>query len=292
MIVPANGNAVARPGEARRFMVTTPDGLQLSAQSWGNRSGPAILFIHGFGQCHLSWLAQVRSHMAQDFHLITYDLRGHGESDKPLAAHNYRSSRLWADDLIAVLDAAGAERAVLVAWSFGGRAAMDTLEAYGESRFAGLNLVGSKILAVSDPRAASSLPLRPLMASDDLSVSIPAVRSFLHLCFATMPDEDTLQEILSFNMLVPPAVRGVLHGRPFQPHSFLRGLHLPVLVTIGNRDALTPMDHAHEVVSLIPGARLSVYDGVGHSPFYEAADRFNGELRDFAIRALATEHRL
>ncbi|WP_158744066.1 alpha/beta fold hydrolase [Acidisphaera sp. L21] len=290
MTATTNGKAVARAGEARRFTVTTPDGLQLSAQSWGNPAGPAILFIHGFGQCHLSWLPQMRSRLAQDFHLITYDLRGHGESDKPLAAERYSANRVWADDVVAVLDAAGAERAVLVGWSFGGRAAMDALQAYGEGRFAGLNLVGSKVLAVTDPQAAASLPLRPLMGSDDLSVSIPAVRQFLRLCFATMPDDDTLQEILAFNMLVPPAVRRVLHGRPFQPGAFLRGLRLPTLVTIGDRDALTPMDHAREVVSLIPGAQLSVYDGVGHSPFYEAADRFNGELHDFTTRAFA-EHR-
>jgi non-heme chloroperoxidase len=289
---PRNGNAVARPGEAERFMITTPDGLRLSVQSWGNRSGPAILFIHGFGQCHLSWLPQVRSDLARDFHLLTYDLRGHGESDKPLAAENYGSNRLWADDVLAVLNAAGVERAALVAWSFGGRAAMDALDTYGAGRFAGLNLVGSKILAVSDPQAAASLPLRPLMASDDLSVSIPAVRAFLRLCFAVMPDEDTLQEILAYNMLVPPAVRRLLHGRPFQPVSFLRGLRLPVLVSIGDRDALTPMDHAREVVSVIPGARLSIYDGVGHSPFYETADRFNGELRAFVTQAFAAEHRI
>jgi non-heme chloroperoxidase len=39
--------------------VTTPDGLTISAQEWGNPAGPAIVFIHGFSQSHLSWMRQV-----------------------------------------------------------------------------------------------------------------------------------------------------------------------------------------------------------------------------------------
>ena len=287
MTAPANGQAVARPGEARRFSVPTPDGLSLSTQSWGNLDAPAIVFVHGFGQCHLSWLPQIRSQLQQDFHLITYDLRGHGESAKPLDRASYQTNRLWADDLIAVMDAAGVQRAVLVAWSFGGRTALDVLDLYGEGRFAGLNLVGANILDAPEYRGTGSVPLRPLMASEDLSVSIPAVRAFLRLCFTIMPDQDTLEEILAFNMVVPPAVRGMLHGRTLQPESMLAALQLPVLVTIGEQDALAPLVGARRVAAIIPRAALSVYDGIGHSPFYEAADRFNAELHAFAKRAFA-----
>jgi non-heme chloroperoxidase len=287
MTAPANGQAIAHPGEARRFTVPTADRHTLSAQAWGNPAAPAIVFVHGFGQCHLSWLPQLRSKLAQDFHLITYDLRGHGESAKPLDRASYHTNRLWADDLLAVMDGAGVQRAVLVAWSFGGRTALDVLDLYGEDRFAGLNLIGANILDAPEFRGTGSLPLRPLMASDDLSVSIPAVRAFLRLCFTILPDGDTLEEILAYNMVVPPSVRGMLHGRTLQPESMLAALKLPVLVTIGERDALAPLAGARRVAAIIKGADLSVYDGIGHSPFYEAADRFNAELHAFATRAFA-----
>jgi non-heme chloroperoxidase len=58
--------------------VKTPDGLAISAQDWGNPAGPEILFIHGFSQSHLSWIRQVDSDLAKEFHIVTYDLRGHG----------------------------------------------------------------------------------------------------------------------------------------------------------------------------------------------------------------------
>jgi non-heme chloroperoxidase len=64
--------------------VKTPDGLTIAAQEWGNPNGPEILFIHGFSQSSLSWMRQVDSDLAKEFHIVTYDLRGHGNSDKPL----------------------------------------------------------------------------------------------------------------------------------------------------------------------------------------------------------------
>src|SRR5215217_1032079 len=92
-----------------------------SAQDWGNPNGPEIIFIHGFSQSHLSWIKQVTSELANEFHMVTYDLRGHGNSDKPFEAERYRDSKTWGDELQAVMDATGLKRPVLVGWSYGGR---------------------------------------------------------------------------------------------------------------------------------------------------------------------------
>ena len=61
-------------------------------------------------------------------------------------------------------------------------------------------------------------------------------------------------------------------------------LTLPVLVTHGAEDRNAKVGTAQFTASTIPGAKLSIYDGVGHSPFYEDAPRFNGELAAF-VRA-------
>ena len=111
--------ALAQPGFAadqkfKPISVKTPDGLTISAQEWGNPAGPEILFIHGFSQSHLSWMRQVDSDLAKEFRIVTYDLRGHGNSDKPLDAARYRDSKAWGDEVQAVIDAAGLKRPVLV----------------------------------------------------------------------------------------------------------------------------------------------------------------------------------
>jgi len=44
-------------------------------------------------------------------------------------------------------------------------------------------------------------------------------------------------------------------------------------------------DAAEYTTKMIPGAKLSIYQGVGHSPFFEAAPRFNAELAAFVRSA-------
>jgi hypothetical protein len=51
-------SAVPTMGQENKYKqvwVKTPDGLTISAQDWGNPTGPEIVFIHGFSQSHLSW---------------------------------------------------------------------------------------------------------------------------------------------------------------------------------------------------------------------------------------------
>jgi pimeloyl-ACP methyl ester carboxylesterase len=282
-----HGEGLALPGEAEPFTVIAPDGVHLAAQSWGNPAGPAIVMIHGFGQCHLSWLRQLRGPLARDYRLITFDLRGHGGSDKPPDPARYDHARPWADDIAAVLDTAGVARAVLVGWSFGGRVSLDYLAMHGTARIAGLNLVGSSISPRPDLRGRGGLALRPLMNGAELSGNIAATREFLRRCFGIQPDEPSFQEMLAYNMLVPPLVRAAVNARPDQPEEVLRGITIPVLVTTGDQDRLVPPAVAHYAARTFPRAELSVYPGIGHSPFFEAPGRFARELGEFARHVLS-----
>ncbi len=75
--------------------VATPDGVHIAAQVWGVANGPEILFKHGFGQPHLTWERQVGSDLAHEFKMVTYDLRGHGDSGKPLDRASYQEGQRW-----------------------------------------------------------------------------------------------------------------------------------------------------------------------------------------------------
>jgi non-heme chloroperoxidase len=276
--------ALASPGLAqdkpKALSVKTPDGLTISAQEWGNPNGPEILFIHGFSQSGMSWTKQVHSDLAKEFHMVTYDLRGHGNSDKPFEAERYRNSKAWADEVQAVMDAAGFKRAVLVGWSYGGRVMADYLTTYGTGKLAGLNYVdaGQK----GDPAfVGPNLKNLPLMASEDLAINIAATRDFLHGCFNIQPTQDEYETMLAFNMMVPPKVRAGLSGRPLEVDEMLKSLRIPVLVTHGALERNSNLIAAEYTAKMISGAKLSVYQGVGHSPFFEDAPRFNAELAAF-----------
>src|SRR4029077_743772 len=64
--------------------VTTPDGLSISAQEWGNPNGPGIVVIQGFSQSNLCWMRQPHSDPAKELHRVTYYVPVLATSEKPL----------------------------------------------------------------------------------------------------------------------------------------------------------------------------------------------------------------
>lgn len=261
--------------------VKAPDGLTFAAQAWGNRRGREILFIHGFNQAHLSWLRQTTdAALAATFRMVTFDLRGHGMSDKPTEAERYAADKLWADDIATVIAATGLKRPVLVAWSYGGRALNDYLRTHGAANIAGINYVSAR--TTSDP--AMFGPGRqnyPDMQSDNLAANIKGTRGFLHACFAQRPSAEDFEFMLGFNMVVPPHVRRHILARPPDTADILSTIACPVLVTHGKADQVLLASMGEFTASRIKNAKLSLYDGVGHCPFWEDAARFNRELAAF-----------
>ncbi|HZP75439.1 MAG TPA: alpha/beta hydrolase [Pseudolabrys sp.] len=267
--------------------VKTPDGLTISAQEWGNPAGPEILFIHGFSQSWMSWMRQVDSDLVKEFHIVTYDLRGHGNSDKPFDPARYRDSKAWGDEVQAVIDAAGLKRPVLVGWSYAGRVISDYVATHGTSKIAAINFVDAPIKG--DPAlVGDNLKNLPLMTSEDLATNIAATRTFVHGCFSKQPSAEDFETMLAFNMMVPPKVRAGLGGRALDATEMMSKLKLPVLVTHGAEDRNAKVGAAKYTASVIPGAKLSIYEGVGHAPFYEDAPRFNAELAAFVRAANKT----
>src|SRR6516165_857422 len=282
--------AAASPAQEKKYkplVVRAPDGVTIAAQEWGNPSGPEVLFIHGFSQASLSWQRQVESDLAGEFRIITYDMRGHGNSDKPLEPQMYKESKAWANEVQAVIDVARLKRPVLVGWSYGGRVIGDYLAIHGAARLAGLNDVDA--VTKSDPSFfGEGLKLQPPMLSQDLATNIAATRKFLHACFERQPSQDDFETMLAFNMMVPPKVRENMGGRTLSMDDTLQALRLPVLVSHGTADRLIQVAAAQHTAATIPGAKLSLYDGVGHAPFWEDTERFNAELAAFVRSANKT----
>src|SRR5512133_1954904 len=129
-------------------------GVQLHLVETGNPSGSTIMFIHGVSQCWLTWSRQMSSDLADDYRLVAMDLRGHGLSDKP--REGYADSRLWADDVRAVIKALDLDHPVLCGWSYGPLVILDYLRHYGEDDIGASNFVGG-ISKLGSEQAASVL---------------------------------------------------------------------------------------------------------------------------------------
>ena len=95
-------------------------GCRLRYEIGGRSDGPAVLFSNSLGTTHQLWQPQAGA-LSSLFRIIRYDTRGHGESDAPAGPYTIEMLGL---DAIAVLDAAGVERAHICGLSLGGLTAM------------------------------------------------------------------------------------------------------------------------------------------------------------------------
>jgi pimeloyl-ACP methyl ester carboxylesterase len=112
--------------------VMSSDGAGIAVYEAGDRANPTIVAVHGYPDNHTLWDGVVR-HLADRFHVVTYDVRGAGESEVPAHRDGYRIERLL-DDLVAVMDAAapgepvhlvGHDWGSVIAWEAACRVAID-----------------------------------------------------------------------------------------------------------------------------------------------------------------------
>lgn len=265
--------------ESEYTQAVSSDGVRLCVRSCGPRNAPAIVFFHGFSQSHLTWQRQFEGPLAHEFHLIAFDLRGHGWSDKPHDADAYRDAKRWADDVAAVLDTVGAGRAALVGWSYGGRVILDYTAAYGTAAIAGINFVAAVVGNGAEFYGSAIGTLRSTFDPDP-QTCIDGLRRFLRACFARQPDADDFERMLAYNAMVPSDVRSKL-GRKAPGRELLESLSPPALFTHGTADDIIAPAMSRYGAQAVPGARLSLYEGVGHAPFFEDAERFDRELAEF-----------
>jgi pimeloyl-ACP methyl ester carboxylesterase len=265
----------------RTASVTTPDGVRLAAYEWGDPAGPEILFVHGLSQSALAWRRQMESPTLARFRGIAWDRRGHGASDKPLDAAYYADGQRWSDELAAVIDGLALRRPTVVAWSDGGAIVAEYLVRRGHARLAALALVGAATCAGSEHLGPALRTNAAGMTSGDLASNIAATRAFVYGSFAHLPSRDELETIIAYNMMVPPQVRAAMLGRTSDAGAALERPDLPVLVVHGSDDKVAPPEASRAMAARIPGARLAIYTGIGHSPFREAAERFDRELAAF-----------
>jgi len=263
------------------------DGTGLHFDALGLPGREPVLMIQGLGADKTGWVLQ-RFAMAPHFRTIALDNRGAGRSDKPFGLYHLDE---MADDAVAVLDAAGVERAHVVGASMGGAIA--------------------QVLAVRHPERVRSLVLactacrhhdwrRELLAE---WAAIANERGMAELSRRAMrwlvgprslrrfwPALGTLGPLA---MRVPPyafaaQVRAIL-ATDDSLRFALPALAVPALVIVGNQDILTPRGDSEELAELIPGAELAIVSGAAHGLMIEHATTFNRVVLDFLRRTSAVQ---
>ncbi len=244
-------------------------------------SRPVVVFLHGVLNAHCVWILQSRWFAHHGFSVLAPDLPGHARS----GGEPPRSVEEAADFVLALLDAAGVEKAALVGHSFGSLIALEAA-ARAPGRVTHLALVGTAFPMKVSPALLEASVHEPQKAIDMVNV-------FSHATLAPPPSalgpgtwvmggtKALMRRVLASNPRV-----NVFHAG-FKACDDYRGgeaamekVRCPVLFVLGKDDAMTPPRAARGLQERAAASRTVVLAS-GHSLMTEAPEGVLAALREF-----------
>lgn len=272
---------VTEPGS--RFVEINGIDIHYDAEGAGE---PLILLLHGFGASTFSW-REVMEPLSAYGQVIAYDRPAFGLTERPLPREymwipgNPYNEQANIDYVIGLIDYFGAEKAVLIGNSAGGRVALATAVAHPE-RVQALVLVDS----VGGAASRSSLFNLLLKFPQVRAIGPYAVRgissSGVDTIFQAWHDPALVTEEVVEGYKLPLQVENwdralfeftAAGSRPDLVEDFNR-LTMPVLVVSGDDDRIVPVETAIELAEQIEGAELVIFENCGHVPQEECPAAF------------------
>ncbi|MGB1011073.1 MAG: alpha/beta fold hydrolase [Thiolinea sp.] len=252
-----------------------PDAITCAHTIQGN--GPALFLIHGIGAARNTWTKALPL-LTKHFTVITYDLRGHGES--PMPDGEFGLTELVAD-LEALRAQLGVEQAHFAGHSLGGMIGPAYAQAYPE-RVLSLGLLSTAAFRTEDDSTKVWAVVR---AMEDRGIPnvLPTLsdRWFTDNFIATHPEvvEQRLQQVIGTDADVFLNVFRIYAGTEMAP--WLHEVQAPSLVLTGENDGgCNPRLNA-EIDKALPHSELVILPGYKHSLLLEAGDLVAKEMVRF-----------
>ncbi|HEX7944616.1 MAG TPA: alpha/beta fold hydrolase [Phenylobacterium sp.] len=243
------------------------DGVGIYYEVHGNR-GPVILLTHGYSATSQMWEGQI-DELSKDHRLVTWDMRGHGQSDSPDDPSLY-SEPATVEDMAALLDAVGAKTAIVGGLSLGGYMSLAFNRVHPDRVEALLIIDTGPGYKNDEARAgwnATSLKTAERYETEGLA-----------LLEKGSAERRTAKHRSAKGLAL--AARGMLTQRDAGVITSLPDIKVPSIVVVGSED--TPFLAASSYMAAkIPGARLATIEGAGHAANIDKPEAFNKAIRGF-----------
>lgn len=274
----AAGERAAGAALTARWLPRLSAPVSLAWRADGPADAPILVLAGSLGSTAAMWDPLV-PFLAVDFHVVRCDLRGHGGSPSPPAPYVIDD---LGDDLVALLDELGVERAHLVGTSIGGMAAMSAAVRH-QDRVDRLVVIGASA-RFEDARPWVERSRRVLVDGPEAIAESVVARWMTPGWSAEHADRLPAMQAM-FRRADPAGYAGcclALAAMDLRP--LLGEIRAPTLVLCGRDDAATPPEHSEIIARGIAGARLELLDDAAHLPSIERPDRV-AELVSAHLRA-------
>jgi 3-oxoadipate enol-lactonase len=258
------------------------NGTTINYTERGLPQGIPVVFIHGFPLNHTMWEPQMKA-LPNHFRAITYDIRGHGESD---IGDGQYTIEFFVDDLLSLLDHLVIDRAIICGLSMGGYIALRAYERSPE-RIKALVLCDTKSEAdTNEAKLKRSAIVRNVKTNgtgpfaDEFVTAILAPQTF-----QTHPEiVESIKKMIRANSPIGISGASLALGCRTDTSAALSTINVPTLILVGEHDMLTPPTVSESMHSRIVNSELHVVVHAGHMSNLENAPEFNKRLIEFLNR--------
>lgn len=241
------------------------NGIHLSVKEDG--TGQDMILIHGKGYSKEN-MDRLFQYYKDHCHVVSYDVRGHGESDKPPAF------TLEDDvaDLAALVKEMGLVKPVVIGFSMGSYITLKTAEEHPDL-FSRIVLIGTK----GGGATSSTQKIEQNAASAGMSREEIA-RQIIRKVFApqvSMADIASFDTEISSSVKLTPAEQEAITKslQNFDLLSSAGNVSIPALVLTGEYDGINPPAEGKKIANALPDARFEVIPNAGHIAFFENPNR-------------------
>lgn len=239
----------------------------------------ALVCLHGIGGSQNAFDDQIAAVTGAGWRMIAWDMPGYGASPSP---EDYSFESL-AGAVVALLDDAGLDDAVLLGHSMGGMIAQETVARY-PGRVSGLVLFATTpAFGGRDDKFKNEFlahRLKPLNAGKTPADIAPNLVGGMFS--DTTPEAVKTSAVASMGAITSDSYRAALECIvTFNQVDNLGRIDCPTLVLAAEKDTLSPPKTMGRMADRIPGARFVTLDGVGHLANFEDPPLFNAALVDF-----------
>ena len=253
------------------------NGIHISIKEAGE--GEGMILIHGRGYSKEN-MDRLFNYYKDRFRVVSYDVRGHGESDKP----EIFTLEDDAEDLAGIIEALELSKPVVIGFSMGSYITLRTAEKYPDL-FSKIVLIGTK--------GAGATSSTQKVADDGAARGLTREQIAEQMVRRIFAPQVTFEEIAAFDAEI--AGTQVLTAK--EQEAITKSLQnfdlltdaakvtVPALVMTGEYDGLNPPEKGREVAAALPNGEFAVIPNAGHIAFFENMEEVTSRIDGFLDRS-------